>query len=310
MNGHGHDHRRGFTLVELVTVLGIIGVLIALLLPAVQSSRENARRLQCEKNLMQLGIALANYSSTHEVLPPGVVNDRGPISNLPVGYHLSWVVQILPFLEERNIYNHVDFTQGAYAPANMSAFFPRINSFMCPSDTRNDNMHYMGCHHDSEAPIDADNHGVLFLNSHIAYDDVGDGLAYTILLGEARQSTTLGWASGTRATLRNAGHALSEAELTLPAWYGRSSNAVPPWPGTEENEDDEGNALATFVTGLVQNGTLPMYHVGGFSSNHSQGLNFLLCDGSTRFVKRTTNPDILRRLANRDDGFVISDTDF
>ncbi len=304
-------HRRGFSLVELVTVLGIISILITLLLPAVQSSRENARRLQCEKNLMQLGIALANYSSTHEVLPPGVVNAKGPISNLPVGYHMSWVVQILPFLEERNIYNHVDFSQGAYAAANMSAFFPRIQVFMCPSDVRNDNMHYMGCHHDAEAPIDADNHGVLFLNSRIAYDDIGDGLAYTIVLGEARQSTTLGWASGTRATLRNAGHALSDAELTLPAWSGRSANAVPIPPDMgDEFQEDEGNPLADFVTVLVQNGTLPMYYVGGFSSNHIQGLNFLFCDGSTRFVKRTTNPDILRRLANRDDGLVISDDEF
>ncbi len=304
-------HRRGFTLVELVTVLGIIGILITLLLPAVQSSRENARRLQCEKNLMQLGIALANYASTHEVLPPGVVNAMGPISNLPVGYHMSWVVQILPFLEERNIYNHIDFAQNAYSGANMTAFFPRIDIFMCPSDPRMASMSYMGCHHDAEAPIDADNHGVLFLNSHIAYDDVGDGLAYTILLGEARESTTLGWASGTRATLRNAGHALSEPELTLPPWSGRAANAVPIPPDMDdESQEDEGNPLAEFVTGLVQSGTLPMYHVGGFSSNHSQGVNFLLCDGSTRFVKRTTNPDILRRLANRDDGFVISDNDF
>ena len=70
--------------------------------------REAARRAQCSNNLMQLGIGMASYVSTHSVLPPGVVNDKGPIENLPVGYHHSWVVQILPFIGAGNTYNHLD----------------------------------------------------------------------------------------------------------------------------------------------------------------------------------------------------------
>ena len=69
-------------------VLAIIGVLISLLLPAIQSSREQARRVQCQNNLLQLGTALANYHSSHGVLPPGVVNDRGPVTARPGGYQI------------------------------------------------------------------------------------------------------------------------------------------------------------------------------------------------------------------------------
>ncbi len=85
--------RTAFTLIELLVVIAIISVLIALLLPAVQAAREAARRVQCVNNLMQLGIALHNYESSYEVLPPGSVNPTGPILNVPKGYHFSWMVQ-------------------------------------------------------------------------------------------------------------------------------------------------------------------------------------------------------------------------
>src|SRR5437588_8984077 len=163
--------RPAFTMIELLVVIAIIATLIGILLPAIQSAREVARRTYCTNNLLQLGIALGNYTSTHRVLPPGVVNDKGPILNLPQGYHYGWAVQLLPFIEQRNIYRRFDFRQGVYEPSNETARNLRIWTFLCPSSSRPGPMNYAGCHHDVEAPIDADNQGVLFLNSHVRYDD-------------------------------------------------------------------------------------------------------------------------------------------
>ena len=83
---------------------------------------------------MQLGIALGNYASTHSVFPPGVVNDKGPIVNLPTGYHHSWVVQILPFIGQDNVYRHIDLRQGVYEPSNLTAVGVSISTLNCPSD--------------------------------------------------------------------------------------------------------------------------------------------------------------------------------
>src|ERR1700754_2067028 len=93
---------RAFTLIELLVVIAIIAILIALLLPAVQQAREAARRTQCKNNLMQLGIALHNYQMAFEPPPPGVVNSTGPVLNSPSGYHMGWIAQILPYIEQRN----------------------------------------------------------------------------------------------------------------------------------------------------------------------------------------------------------------
>ena len=98
LNEHKRTQRR-FTLIELLVVIAIIAILIALLLPAVQQAREAARRTQCRNNLMQVLIGLHNYEIAHEVLPPGCVNPEGPIRNESKGYHVSWIVHILPFLE-------------------------------------------------------------------------------------------------------------------------------------------------------------------------------------------------------------------
>jgi prepilin-type N-terminal cleavage/methylation domain-containing protein/prepilin-type processing-associated H-X9-DG protein len=290
--------RRGFTLIELLMVVMIIAVLIALLLPAVQSAREAARATQCRNNLLQLGIALGNYSSTHRVFPPGVVNDKGPISNLPKGYHMGWAVQILPFIQQANVYRQVDFRRGVYAGENTTVFASVIGTFLCPSDWRRRPMGYMGCHHDVEAPIDADNRGVLYLNSHVAHDDITDGLSYTVLLGEALGGASLGWASGTRSSLRNMGHPVNEPDpLVAPRpvqWYSGQAGA------SEVGE----------VEALVQGGLLPRSYVGGFSSWHPTGANFLLCDGSTAFIKATIDRRVLQRLGNRSDGEIIGDDQF
>src|SRR4051812_19759187 len=128
------SRRPAFTLIELLVVIAIIAILIALLLPAIQSSREMARRVQCTNNLLQLGVAMGQYASTHQVLPPGVVDVKGPILNLPNGYHHSWAVQILPFLEQKTVYRRFDPRYGVYAMENVSARNVKISTFLCPSD--------------------------------------------------------------------------------------------------------------------------------------------------------------------------------
>ncbi len=297
--------RPGFTMIELLTVVAIIAVLIALFLPAVQTARETARRTQCHNNLLQLGIALGNYISTHEVLPPGVVNDKGPIQNVPRGYHFSWTVQILPFLEQKTVYRQFDFRRGVYEGRNVTVQAGRMSTFLCPSNPRGGSTNYMGCHHDVEAPIDADNHGVLFLNSHVGYDDITDGPAYTILLGESLPGASLSWASGTRATLRNTGSPINAPDPTVmgAAISRRATGIVASslWGSGSSSAGESQDELQA----LIKAGVVPISFVGGFSSYHSFGANFLFCDGSVHFLKQSINRHIYRFLANRADGELI-----
>src|SRR5215813_6754415 len=102
--------RRAFTLVELLVVIAIIGVLVALLLPAVQVAREAARRSQCGSHLSQLIVAVNNYELAHGAYPPGTIEPKGPIASVPTGYHHNWIVQILPYIEEQNAWKAIDKT--------------------------------------------------------------------------------------------------------------------------------------------------------------------------------------------------------
>ena len=105
--------REGFTLVELLVVIAIIGVLVALLLPAVQMAREAARRLSCSNNLGQLITAIHNYEMAHGIYPSGTIDSKGPVANVPVGYHHNWMSQITPYIEEGNTWRAIDFSVGA-----------------------------------------------------------------------------------------------------------------------------------------------------------------------------------------------------
>src|SRR5882757_3213715 len=104
-NGCGYDRRRrAFTLVELLVVIGIIGILVALLLPAVQAAREAGRRMQCNNNLKQLALAVLNYESAHHVFPPSslwrTTDSATPDNAASNKYSENWVILVLPFLEE------------------------------------------------------------------------------------------------------------------------------------------------------------------------------------------------------------------
>ncbi len=152
-------------------------------------------------------------------MPPGTIDDKGPIQNIAKGNHISWLVQILPYIQERTTYKNIDLSAGAYAPQNADARRLSIAMFKCPSYAGLENhetplSNYAGCHNGVEAPIDENNNGVLFLNSHIRDKDITDGAANTIFAGEKSGSQwDLGWMSGTRATLRNCGTPLDETML-------------------------------------------------------------------------------------------------
>ena len=291
------ERRKAFTMVELLVVVGIIGVLIALLLPAVQSAREVARRVQCTNNLHQLGVALENYASAHRVYPPGVVDFQGPISGVPAGYRFGWAAQILPFMELKNVYNRLNFTLGVYADGNVTATEMRISTFLCPSSSISAGTNYAGCHNDVEKMIDVDDHGVFFLNSRIARRDLVDGPASTIFLGETRYSMTYGtWAMGTSATLRNAGWGVND-ENSPDVAQVRSLRAGGR-PGGDRFDP-------VVLQAMIDSGELASDLVGGFASQHNGGANFLFGDGSVRVLKSRIDRGVLRALAHRFDGEVV-----
>jgi prepilin-type N-terminal cleavage/methylation domain-containing protein len=268
---------RAFTLVELLVVITIIGILIAMMLPAVMSAREASRRMTCLNNLFQIGVALNNYQAAHDMLPPGTTAKQGPIHNVAKGYEMSWLVHILPYLDENVIFQHIDLSVGAYDAKNAEVRTSRIGVLACPSAdivrNRLPVSNYAGCQNDVEAPINVDNHGVLFLNSHIARNDVTDGISHTIYVGEKlADPSDLGWMSGTRATLRNTG--------TPPAWGTPDANA----PNLAEKND---------------------LYDGGFASDHAQVCNYLFGDGRTDSLSDCIDTKVLQQLGNRADGKLL-----
>jgi len=285
--------RDAFTLVELLVVIAIIGILVALLLPAVQAAREAARRMQCSNNLSQLILAVQNYEMAYLSYPPGTIAEQGPIKNVPQGYHHNWVSQLLPYIEEQVTYRHIDFKVSVYDPANEPAREVRIQVLDCPSSA--DTGHefplsdYAGCHHHVEAPIDTNNTGVLFLNSSISSKDVTDGTAHTLFIGEKvsdPEDVDLGWMSGTRSTLRNTGRPLN--------------TDIARWQGYRRIPLDDGDPLEEAAEEID-----PALFVGGFSSFHPGVVQFAFGDSHVRSISESVEQSVLRQLANRSDGKLL-----
>ncbi|HVC92531.1 MAG TPA: DUF1559 domain-containing protein [Pirellulales bacterium] len=300
--GACHNTRAGFTLVELLVVIAIIGILIALLLPAVQAAREAARRISCMNNLAQLGLAVQNYESAFGSLPPGVIEPSGPIQSVAQGYHVNWLVHLLPQLEQQNAYDRLDFAVGVYDPKNAAVRNWATKVFLCPSDGASAPVgatNYAGCHHDVEAPIDADQNGVLFRNSGVRYRDIRDGSSQTILLGEKLISAAdLGWLSGTRASLRNTGSPTNASSLTATGLLTQIGEPANDWDQPIAPQAGSGLPVANANPALV---------VGGFESRHPGGVLFVFVDGGVHLLNASA---ILPQLGHRADGQLLNDTNF
>lgn len=277
--------KAGFSYIELMMVIAIIAVLMALLLPAVQQAREAARRMQCKNNQMQIGIALHNYQHSFNCLPPGTINETGPVESEPEGCHFSWHVQILPFTDQQPMYEQIDFSGGAYSEFNATVRNAALFYAQCPSDYFASSpavgvnpCNYAGATGGKNVPINTDNGGLLYLNSSITASQIRDGASNTIVVGERRLQdiplTEFGWGSGTASTLRNTEVLINEA-------FRNGDYELPP------------------------GGPDPLVATGGFSSRHSGGSQFLMADGAVTFMSENIDINTFMSLGERDDGQLL-----
>lgn len=208
--------RRGFTLVELLVVIAVIGILIGLLLPAVQAARESARRMKCANNLKQIGLAFHSYQNALSTFPPGKISDERP-DGTDAANLFGWGALILPFCEEANVQELADFNEKAYSEENQKAGQTLIPFFLCPTDPdrqirevlfynpdrgwAEEKLELAPCHYagivtekisDYGKETESDGYtlkhdelGVVLLTRAVAVDDIRDGLSNTILVAEA-----------------------------------------------------------------------------------------------------------------------------
>ncbi len=203
--------RRAFTLVELLVVIAIIGILIALLLPAIQAAREAAQRAQCSNNIKQLGLALLNYHDVWHVFPPSSkwVNYGDTTTSDTPNLSENWVIMVLPFVEGQNFRAQFDLTKYITDPANANARAMTLDVMLCPTDAYNQvpfdgsayglganwargNYAANGSLDFQDSAFNSWNNplyrGIMGPNISIGIKKISDGTSKTILLGELRRT--------------------------------------------------------------------------------------------------------------------------
>jgi prepilin-type N-terminal cleavage/methylation domain-containing protein len=323
MMSHRPPRRSGFTLIELLVVIAIIGVLVALLLPAVQAAREAARRAQCINNLKQLGIAMHSFHDANGHLP----SSNRP-SGLTTAPRVAGMTLILQYMEQNNVYNAFNIDLNWGRAENSTSVRSQINSFLCPSTAANpqrlDGNPDPGPWTPTVAAptdysillkvderlaaaglVDSWGKGMMWTSEKTRLADVSDGLSNTLAFGESAGRPTV-YRKGGRAYLE-----IDAARVNAGGWCRPASDfsvdgssadgsVVPgPCPINCTNGEDYlplGYPAAYYVT----QGTAEAY------SFHPGGANFLVGDGSARFIKETIGIRTFAKLVTRGNGEVVS----
>jgi prepilin-type N-terminal cleavage/methylation domain-containing protein len=311
--------RRGFTLIELLVVIAIIAVLIALLLPAVQAAREAARRAQCVNNLKQLGIAMHNYHDTVGAFPTSFWRntiDQGQTVANGTNRH-SWFSMILPYVEQTNIYNAMNFSVGVGGRINATAAMTPLAMLMCPSDPAPTISQYDRV--DQGVGINSNSGPKLSYAGNFGDNHNDDATWWTFPnlpfargngFGETNTETGIMCRSGGTVSIRDVTDGMSNTLAAGESLF--ESNDWWTWPNPNGSTCGTSCPICYMaVTQHAGDANSPKdsrnWRVGfGFRSMHPGIVNFLFCDGSTRAIKCSTNRIVYRALSTRNLGEVVS----
>ncbi|MCA8990646.1 MAG: DUF1559 domain-containing protein [Planctomycetaceae bacterium] len=308
-----NQSHHGFTLIELIIVMGVIAVLVALLLPAVQQAREAARRTTCKNNLKQLGLALTNYQGLHDVIPPGyVARDVAPDDpyTAEVGSGYAWSTLLLPFLDQISLQRRLDLRGNSTDQLSIAVAATQVPAFICPSDkgeltftlksgvgdmtlSRTNYVGVYGTGDLSALPGAPTSRGVFYRNSGTGIYDLKDGASHTLLLGE-RMSPQF--------------KDNYPRECCAATWYAVPPGAAyqsdnsgafqPPWLVLGATKDTSNSSL------IPLNGPRAS---APFSSQHVGGIQVVLADGSVRFISENIDHEQFRQLGEIADGGLDAD---
>ena len=308
--------RCAFTLVELLVVIAIIGVLVGLLLPAVQSAREAARRVSCQNNLKQQGLAMHMHHDSYERMPsgyisPGVTPADPAVAETSMGY--AWGMQILPYLEEGSLGTQIDRSREATDPVNAALVAEaRVSVYQCPTDSPPLHFEVSGAAGSMSLPSSnyaailgynnvtaspGKGTGVYYRNSRHRFADIKDGTSKTICVGERKHLHDFGISPGVDAN--------TTWYAAIPGVFRPAGMAMMPM-----HREGPGSLVLGHVgqPGMGM-GKTPNHtnHIVHYSSQHPGGVMFLLCDGSTHFIRDDIDYATFRNLGERADGHPLGE---
>ncbi len=278
-------------------MIAVIGILVGLLLPAVQAARESARRSQCQNNLRQIGVAMQNAHGARGSFPPGFIS-RAPNKNDDgLGPGWGWGAHLMPYIEEANL--QIDLAREIMDPVHDQVRQTRVATYLCPSDpdppqtfsvaddsgtelTKVAFANYVGVGGTFEVTEFPDTGtGVLFRNRRIRIAEITDGTSRTLMVGER-----------------------SSRRSPQTTWVGAvTGSAIPPVNPTYDTEGPP--VLVLTNTGETEDDRVPnnlLDHVEDSNSEHPDGVNFLLCDGSVRIINNQIDPRVWAALGTRAGG--------